>query len=44
LHICTPTCDDLTDQISVQSDSWFCHQGVKTENTESAIISELMAG
>jgi hypothetical protein len=29
-------------QISVQSDSSFGHQGAKTENTKSAITSELM--
>jgi hypothetical protein len=33
-----------SDQISVQSDSWLGHQGVKTKNTKSAITPELMAG
>jgi hypothetical protein len=30
--------------VRVQSDSWFCHQEAKTENTKSAITPELMAG
>jgi hypothetical protein len=32
------------DQISVRSDSWFGHQGAKTENAKSAITPDLMAG
>jgi hypothetical protein len=31
--LCTPRSDDLTDQISVRSDSWLGHQGAKTEKT-----------
>jgi hypothetical protein len=32
--LCTPRSDDLTDLISVRSDSWLGHQGAKTENAE----------
>jgi hypothetical protein len=42
--LCTPRSDNLTDQISVQSDFWLGHQGAKTENTKSATTPELMAG
>jgi hypothetical protein len=42
--LCTLRSDDLTDQISVRSDSWLGHQGAKTENTKSATTPELMAG
>jgi hypothetical protein len=33
-----------SDQISIQSDSWFGHQGPKTVNIKSAVTPELMAG
>jgi hypothetical protein len=42
--LCTPRSDDLTDQISVRSDSWLGHQGAKTESTKHATTPELMAG
>jgi hypothetical protein len=42
LYICTPRSPDLTDQISVRSNSWLGHQGAKAENTKSA-ITQLMA-
>jgi hypothetical protein len=38
----SPTSDDLTDQISVRSDSWLGHQGAKTENTKSPTTPELL--
>jgi hypothetical protein len=44
--LCTyvPLGKSKSDPISVQSDSWFGHQGDKTENIKSAITPELMAG
>jgi hypothetical protein len=44
LYICIPRSDDMTDQISVRSDSWLGHQGPKPKTEKCALTPELMAG
>jgi hypothetical protein len=39
--LCTPRSDDVTDQISVRSDSLLGHQGAETENTKTTTTPEL---